>query len=260
MLTNRETQIDLPKGFESVLLNEGGHGFYRVQYTPDLLAPLLRQMPEGLAPIERFNLVNDMWAAAIAGLIPLIDYLDLTATFRADRDKNVWAILIDSFHTLNRIIDPGDRPGLEAFVRDRVAPAFADLGWTPRPNESELTRQLRGELLRALGTIGNDRAVQEKAEELYARPESVDPNLLPSIIAILAYAGDAARYQEYVQRFKAAPTPQEERRYLYALPLFRPPALIEKTLAKSLNGEIRTQDAPFIVRMLLTSAHGRELA
>ena len=29
---------------------------------------------------------------------------------------------------------------------------------------------------------------------------------------------------------------------------------------KSINGEIRTQDAPFIVRMLMTSVYGRELA
>lgn len=260
LLANTDTWIDLPEGFESVLLNEGGHGFYRVRYAPDLLAPLLRQMPGGLAPIERFNIVNDTWAAAVAGLIQLTEYLDFTEMFRNDRDKNVWTVLIDSFHTLNRIIEPADRPRLEAFVRDRVGPVFADLGWNPRPGENELTRQLRADLLRTLGTIGNDRTIQEKAAALYAKPESVDPNLLPSILAIVASIGDSARYQEYVQRFKTAPTPQEERRYLYALPFFRPSALIEQTLAKSINGEIRTQDAPFIVRMLLTSVDGRELA
>ena len=66
----------------------------------------MQLIPDGLAPIERFNLVNDAWAATMAGLMPITEYLDLTARFRADRDKNVWAILIESFHFLNRIVAP----------------------------------------------------------------------------------------------------------------------------------------------------------
>jgi puromycin-sensitive aminopeptidase len=259
LLSETHTQLDLPPGFESVVLNEGGHGFYRVRYTPELLKRLMRLMPKGLAAIERFNLINDAWASTVAGLMPMTDYLDLTAQFRNDRDKNVWEILLSSFHTLNRVIEQSDRPQLEALVRDRVGPAFADLGWTPQAGESELTKQLRAELIRALGIIGNDRAVQQRAAELYATPTSVDPNVLPAIIAILAHTGQEARYQEYVQRFKHAATPQEERRYLYSLALFQPRELLSETLMKSINGEIRTQDAPFIVRMVMTSVYGREL-
>ena len=48
-----------------------------------------------------------------------------------------------------------DRKHLEALVRDRVAPAVAELGWDARSGESELTRQLRGDLLRAFGVLGN---------------------------------------------------------------------------------------------------------
>lgn len=263
LLTEPQTRLDLPPGFESVLINEGGHGFYRVRYAPDLLARLLRG-PEQLEAIERFNLVNDAWAATIAGLMPLPDYLDLTATFRHERDKNVWAVLIDSFHLLNRIIQPADRPKLEAFVRDRIGQALAELGWVPKPGESELSRQLRADLLRAVGTVGNDPAVQNRATELYAaslaQPTAVDPNLLPSLIAILAQIGDAARYEDFLSRFHKAATPQEERRYLYALAAFKPTALLEQTLTRTLSGEIRTQDAPFIIRLLLTNVYGRELA
>ena len=58
----------------------------------------------------------------------------------------------------------------------------------------------------------------------------------------------------------AARTPQEEQRYLYALTAFRQPELVEQTLARTINGEIRTQDAPFVVRSLLMTVHARELA
>src|SRR5262249_23413065 len=41
---------------------------------------------------------------------------------------------------------------------------------------------------------------------------------------------------------------------------FQPRALVEQTLAKTISGEIRTQDAPFVARAMLMTVHGRELA
>jgi puromycin-sensitive aminopeptidase len=257
-----ETRRPLPAGFEAVVANEGGHGFYRVRYDGDLRARLLERLPR-LAPIERFNLVNDAWAVTVAGLMPLTEYLDMTARFRDERDKNVWSALLGSFGVLTRLVRPADRPGLEALVRDRATPALTALGWTPRPGENELTGQLRGDLIRALGTLGNDPSVQAKAAELYAAHErgtAVDPNILPALIAVVAHAGDEARYEDFLKKFRGAATPQEEQRYLYALTAFRQPALVEQTLGRTINGEIRTQDAPFVVRSTLMLVHSREQA
>ncbi len=263
LLTETERRVSIASGFDSVLVNAGGHGFYRVRYAPELLQRLLERLGS-LEPIERFNLVGDTWAAALAGLVSLTEYLDLTARFRGERDTNVWSILIASFHALNRMVAASDRPTLAAFVRDRVAPAVAELGWSPRPGEDALTGQLRSDLLRALGTVGNDPDVQRRAAELYAAGERdasrIDPNVLPAIIAILAHTGDRARYEQFATRFRSASTPQEEQRHLYALAGFRQPELLEQTLARTVDGDIRTQDAPFVVRSLLLSVYGRELA
>jgi puromycin-sensitive aminopeptidase len=263
LLTEREARLRVGEAADVVVANAGGHGFYRVRYSPDLLEALLKRL-DLLAPIERFNLVNDAWALAVAGLMPLTAYLELTARFRGERDRNVWSVLTASFYAINRVVAPADRPRLEALVRDRVAPAFAALGWTPRPGEDELTRQLRGDLARALGVLGNDASVQARAAEIYAgslkQPGSVDPNLLPAVIAILAHAGDGGRYEEFLAAFRSARTPQDEQRYLYALAAFRDPALLRQTLDRTVNGEIRTQDAPFVVRSMLMSVYARELA
>ena len=260
LLSDAVARLAVPPNVDAVVVNEGGHGFYRVRYEGELLERLLRRLPE-LAPIERFNLVNDAWAVAVAGLAPLTGYLDLTARFGDERDRNVWSALLGSFHTLNRIVEPAGRPRLAALVRDRAAAAFAALGWSARPGEDELTRQLRGDLARALGTLGDDPAIQREAAELYATSaDAVDPNVLPALIAVLAHAGDGARYDEFLGRFKSASTPQEEQRYLYALAGFQSRELLAQTLARTVNGEIRTQDAPFVLRALLMSVHGREPA
>ena len=94
----------------------------------------------------------------------------------------------------------------------------------------------------------------------HTRGSAVEPNVLPALIAVLASTGDAARYEAFLERFRKAATPQEEQRYLYALTAFPQPALVEQTLARTINGEIRTQDAPFVVRSVLMLVHSREAA
>ena len=81
-----------------------------------------------------------------------------------------------------------------------------------------------------------------------------------AVIALVAHTGGESEYQEFLARFKAATTPQGEQRYLRALTGFRTPELIRRTLEFCVNGEVRTQDAPFVVRDLLLSVHGREPA
>jgi puromycin-sensitive aminopeptidase len=263
LLKEPQMRLPLPKGFETALVNECGHGFYRVRYAPELLQRLLPTL-DRLAAIERFGLVNDAWAAVQAGLMPLTEYLDLTARFRGERDKNVWSVIVGSYQALNRIIDDADRKHLEALVRDRVSPAVAELGWEAKSGESELTKQLRGDLLRALGVLGNDPTTQARAAEVFAsqgaNPSSVDANVWAAVISIVAHGGDGARYNDFLARFKSARTPQDEQRYLYALAACRPSELVDRTLSGTLNGEFRTQDAPFVVRSLLWSVHGRQAA
>jgi puromycin-sensitive aminopeptidase len=263
LLGNEDLAVALPASPDWVVVNAGGHGFYRVQYAPPLLKKLTGALRK-LAPIERFNLISDAFALAQAGAMPTADYLDLTARFVEETDRNVWTALVGSLAYVNRLVAEEARPHLEALVRQRVEGAVERVGWEPQPGEDELERQLRGDLLRALGTLGNDPAAQERARALYARyredESAVDANVLPALIAIVAAAGGEAEYEEFLQRFKAARTPQEEQRYLYALAAFRPPALVRRTLEKTTSGEVRSQDAPFLMRTLLMGVHSRPLA
>ena len=264
LLADRATTIRLPAGVTSVLVNEGGHGFYRVRHRGALLQQLLDQGLDRLAAIERFNLISDAWATTVAGLMPLLEYLQLTARFKDERDRNVWTVLLDSFTFLNRITTPENRVALEALVRGRVGLVVKELRWDPKAGESDLIRQLRGDLIGALGKLGNDPATQQQAAERYQQyrkdPSTADANVVPALVGILAYTGDEARYEEFSERYRTASTPQEERRYLFSLAAFRPQELLTRTLARTINGEIRTQDAPFIVGALMMNVDGREQA
>jgi puromycin-sensitive aminopeptidase len=246
-----------------VVANAGGHGFYRVRYAPDLLDGLTGSLGR-LQAIERFGLVSDLFAQAQAGGMGAPVFLEVTARFREETDRNVWAALLGALAYVNRCLEDDLRPAYAALVRDRLGPAVARLGWVPGPGESELTRQLRGDLLRAMGILGDDPETQARAREAYARyrqdPAALDPNVLSATIPLVATAGGPAEHEEFARRFREARSPQEEQRYLYALAGFRDPALVRETLDRTVNGAIRTQDAPYVVRALMASVWAREVA
>ena len=264
LLEDREVRLELPATPDWVVINSGGHGFYRVRYGSDLLARLTVNAQDKLSAIERFNLINDTWASSLAGLTPMTDYLDLLLLFEDETDHNVWSAILGSLHYLYRVLDPSQRPALQARVHSLLGPITQRLGWEPEDGENDLVSQLRGELLGALGTLGDDATTQAQARSHYTQyktnTESVDRNLVPALVSILAHSGDTAQYDEFYTNFKTAKTPQEEIRYLFALASFQPAELFDKALALTLNGEVRTQNAPFFMRLLLLNTEQRERA
>ena len=180
LLDGREKILDLGGRVEWALLNEGGHGFYRVRYAADLLAALGRNLGE-LKAVERYALVSDSWAATVAGMMPLKEFLAMLRAMRGETDLNVWRAMLSPLGYLDIIVNDAERPALAAAVRQIVSGAAERLGWEPRQGEDELVRQLRGTLWGSLGTLGDDPEVQQRAGEIYARylkdPASVDRDL-----------------------------------------------------------------------------------
>jgi puromycin-sensitive aminopeptidase len=263
LLTSAEAALELPGAVKWVVVNEGGNGFYRVRYSSELLAGVTGAL-EKLSAIERFGLVSDTWAAVVAGLAPLREFFTMARMFRDETDLNVWRAILNGFAYLDTVADNERRLALSAELRRLVTPAVERLGWEPKPGESELQSQLRGSLIGALGTQGEDPQVQARARELYAlykrQPGAVDNNLVPALIAIVAHTGNDADYREFKERFKTARTPQEEQRYLYALADFRLPQLLHDTMQMTLNGEVRTQNAPYLMMELLMNTQCRHEA
>ena len=263
LLSSPEARVELPAPAEWVVVNENASGFYRTSYARELLARLAAELFENLSPLERFALVSDTWAAVLARVTPVSEYLDLTAKFGVESDRNVWSAIIDSVTYLGRVVLEQDRPALAALIRDRLGPAAARLGWSPAAGESEIQQELRADLLRALGTYGDDPAILASARQLHRRsghePSAVHPSLAAAVLAILAHGAMESDWVEFVERAENAKTPQEARRYIFALSHLREPMLIQRTLQMVIDGQVRSQDSPFLVRNLLMSVSAREL-
>lgn len=271
LLSGNSTEIKLPAAADWILLNAGGHGFYRCAYSDENLAALTKDLYNDLSPIERFGLLSDLWASALNGSIELKSYLRQSYKSKTETDKNVWTVLIGSINYLNQIVGKSHRACLREYACQLVMPALEQIGISDQSvsgkksaSNDAVKEQLRGMLFTVAGTYAEVDEIVDAAKTLYAKYKksrtSVSPALAAASVSVLAYHGDEALYKDFVQQFKKASTPQEEERFMYALGGFRNRELLAKTLEKTLNGEIRTQNAPYVVRTVMLNPWGRELA
>jgi puromycin-sensitive aminopeptidase len=145
-------------------------------------------------------------------------------------------------------------------VRGLAAPALESLG-APDDAESDLTRNLRGLLVGLLGVLGGDVGVQARCREWFeaaaADPTAVDPELISAATSVVAATGDADTYEHMRRRFRTGATPQEQLRHLYALAEFDDEALVLSTCEFAMSSEVRTQNAPFLLRAAIANRrHG----
>ncbi len=242
-------------GSDDLVVNAGGSGYYRVAYSPEHVVHLAGRLGD-LAPLERYNLVSDTWAATLAGHARVSDLLRL-ANALADSgevDPSVWSVVIGAIGLFDRIVPDEGRPTLAAAVRRLLGPLAADLGWDPTPQDDERTPSLRSAVLRTLGTIGTDADVRAEAARRFAGRTAtpLHGDIAPAVLDIVAATGGVDEYEAYLAHYRNPSTPQEENRYLDALAGFDDAALAARTFELAMT-TVRSQDAPFLIRLLLVN-------
>ncbi|HEY8526811.1 MAG TPA: M1 family metallopeptidase [Acidimicrobiales bacterium] len=256
LLDGETAELALPERATWVKANAGAHGFYRVRYAPDLLAALLDRLGE-LSALERYVLVDDAWAAVLAGAMPAAAFLDTVDRFADETDLSVWERIVGALVQIERLVEGEPRERLQRRIGALLAPARARLGDACRDGDDDRTRTLRGTLLNAAAVLADDQAAQARARELLdgflADPASVDPSLSAPALSACATLGDVALHDRLVERFGATDNPQDRERILRSLARFRDPAALARTLELSLSGRVRTQDAPYLLSEALAN-------
>ena len=261
LLDGESVDIDLVEQATWLLANTEGTGFYRTRYAPDLRASLVAHAQSELSPIERYGLVDDIWSSVLAGDLEANDFLVTAEAFAEETDLSVWQRIIGGLTALDRIVDGEARDAFRARVHALIAPAFARLGDEPRESESDRDRSLRGVLFEAIAVLGADRDARARARVLVSIEElNPDPALLAAAVNIVAATGSAAEFDDFVQRMKSASTPQEELRYLWALAEFPDPDLMARLVKMSITDDVRTQNAPLLLRRALSNRDAGEIA
>jgi puromycin-sensitive aminopeptidase len=259
LLDSARTRVQLPSADATVVVNAGGHGFMRVAYDDALRTRLSGKALVGLTVIDRYNLVDDAWNAVISARLAAADFLGFVEAFQSDRDLAVWQAIAVGLRGLGRLVEGPAYAALQRRIADLVGPVVADLGWEPVDDESDLTSKLRGLLVNVLAVNGNDADAQARCRRML-NDESTDPELAAAAAVAVASTGTDDDFADYLQRFRTAETPQLRLRYMFALAEFPTEEQIRRTIELALSGDVKTQDAPFLLNRCIANRQHGEMA
>jgi aminopeptidase N len=263
LLDRAGAEIDGGRCGETIKLNLGDVGYYRVQYDPAMLARLIRSMAT-LAPADRVNLIADSWAMVEAGRAAPTAFFDLVGAAAGDDER---AVLDQVLRVLGRVdhLERG-RPGRDAFrawARAVVRPAFARVGWDAAAGEDGDRPLLRTRLIRALGDFGDAEIIGEARRRFaafLAAPASVPPALRDPVMHLAGRTADRATYDTLLTLSRQAASTEERMRYYYALAAARDPQLAEATLRFALTDELPTTAVSGLISSVAYSGEHADLA
>ena len=259
LLDSAQARVTLPSADATVVVNAGGHGFMRVAYDHTLRSRLSGDTLKGLTVIDRYNLVDDAWNAVIGGRLAAADFLTFVEAFQDERDLAVWQAIAVGMRGLGRLVDGPSYEALQHRIADLARPVVADLDWAPKDGESDLTSKLRGLMVGVLAVQGNDADALARCRVML-NDDNIDPELAAIAAVAVASAGTDDDYDEFGKRFRNAETPQLKLRYMFALAEFPRAAQIRRTIDLALSGEVKTQDAPFLLNRCIANRQNGTMA
>lgn len=235
---------------DDLVINAGGEGFYRVTYEGELFDGIIERLTD-LDPIERYSVVSDAMANVLAGDAMGADFLSLVSRLTDEDDPDIWAVVLSGLDELDRIVSSDDREAMQTFVTELVSHKADELGWVVEDGESERTRAMRGLLLKSLGNLGKDRETIETARTILGADDSVDPEIADAVLSIVAANGSVGDIDGFLEMSESAVDPQTKIKYLRAATQIPDNAAAERLVDMVLDGTIRSQDAFWVIALLL---------
>jgi aminopeptidase N len=265
LLTKKQATITLPGCSTWVLANAGATGYYRAGYQPEAVRALAGDAESKLSPAERIALQTDIWASVRVGREPVGDYLAFAQGLASDRNR---AVLEDVLGRLNFIgqylVTDSDRESYRIWLRHYLTPVLKDVGWDPKPGESDEQRTLRSRVFNSLGYDARDPEVLAQARKIADKvlddPASVDREMAVGALSLAALNGDEAFYGRLMTALKNPKSPEEYYMYLFSLPQFSDPKLLQRTLDYALSPDVRSQDALGVITSVMGNPEGEKQA
>lgn len=187
-------------GCGAVLVNAGQSGYYRVLYTPDMMAALKVAFPK-LQPIDQLGLLKDSQSLAFGAYQPVRTALDLVDAEPVGASQRVTEDNVATFAYLYGLYDkdPARQAKLAALATQRFGPVLDRLGMQQNVSDSTLDANLRSALISTLGSMGDAKTVSEARRLFNALdddPAALDGPLRTTWLGVIAQNADQAAWDK----------------------------------------------------------------
>jgi tricorn protease interacting factor F2/3 len=253
LFDTREQLVAVPRS-ATVHLNPGAVGYYRVWYDPALLDRLLSSLPSRPGP-DRWTVLNDLAAFFVSGDVDWATYSRALLEASGTPERLTIEEAVDSLGPW-AIAFPTIAP-VQEVTRRYLAEQSDHLGLERRPGESADAGVVREAL--AFLRVRVDAAFARELSEKFVAWDRLDPDLRTAV-AIARTRTEGERGFREVDRARQGATSEADRlRFERALGWTSEPALVERTLALVLSGEIQRGHLVIAVRSAASNPVGRPL-
>jgi len=247
-------------------LNPDFVGYFRVQYSSQDLDTLCTAVKnKELSPIDRLNILDDVFSLIVSGKAETSDGLKLLQAFKDEDSYVVWNSITTAINKLNTIlVDQTFYPNFERFVLDVYSNIKSRVSWDAKSGEDHLETLLRCMILSKLGRFGDEEVIKEAKRRFDAHAAETAPiaaDMRSTVYTCVGALADPADYETMIKLYKQEELMEEQDRILRAgLGGFLDEKILEKSLHFALSGNVRSQDSPFLIMSVARNPKGRNIA
>ncbi|NNN10853.1 MAG: M1 family metallopeptidase [Acidimicrobiaceae bacterium] len=243
------------------LINLHGSGFFRSRYESELAREISNRYGT-LETLERLKFVSDTVSLVQAEMLDLSEAIGIARNLTSERDPNVLGVLQSLVANINRIALEPERPLVAKFAREVFGEIYEAFGFSASESDSPQDRVSRSIAIDVMGIVGGDSEVKDLCFDAFrqdmAGDTAIDSDIASSVIKVVSYHGDETEFAFMLDRYRHPSTPQEEMRFLNGLAGFSQSRLASR-LASMCLGEIRSQNAPFVLARAMANRFNSEI-
>ncbi|PAV59165.1 hypothetical protein WR25_24593 [Diploscapter pachys] len=237
---------------EWLKLNAGTTGFYRVEYSNEMLTALLPDIASGKMPVlDRFGIASDLFALVLAGRQPASNFLKLFEASINEEEFVVWSAIDQGLASLNNVLNYADNDGtlkkrFNAYVAKTLAPLGDRLGWEVKSGEDSQRALLRS-LIQGRLVKADHKQTVDKTLELFEQHATsnaqIHPDLRLMIYGSASRNGGDKAYSQLVNIYETVGFAEIERQCIMTLSQTQDQARLEQLFKYGIDdGKVRSQD------------------
>jgi len=221
LISEKNTELELPQDTAYYKLNHEQTGFYRVKYDLEEWKNLGRLAHDKiLSGCDRFGLQEDLFAIARRGDVELSFYLDFIRKYFENEDHPLSLRgIIKNLNLLHIVLTKEGSSEIRKIGRTFGEKVLGRIGYDPVPGEELTVSSLRSAALWSAAQFGSRKAVDFSLAHfgrMLRTGEKIHADIAESVQRIAAFADEKALAQ-LIQRFEA--TGSEEERMTLATAL-----------------------------------------
>lgn len=262
ILTPETASLRIPAG-TLFFANAQGKGYYRTAYAPSSYRAIVAHVETDLTPEERISLLGDEYARFRSDKASVGEYLNLVEAVKSDQNAEVLESALDGVKIIYARVaaTSHEKAELASWIRRTFSPEYQKLG-PPAATDTPNKRELRAQLFDLLGIYGKDPQVlaeaREIAQQYLANPDSVEPTLRQTALAVAVRNGNAALFDQLLKIYETSTNPEFQSSALHLLAEFENPDLLHRTLELAVSDKVRNQDAAMELALALSIEPNRE--